>query len=117
MRPVSGGQVAFASCMTDTKRHQWGALLASTCSLTWGRVRGFSTFMTLNRCRICMSLRLFVVPLLGPSLPDFGFSADTTNEWFIDVKLWQSAVRVDMQQFRTIGREGSGVSSLLFRVQ
>ena len=27
MRPVSGGQVAFASCMTDTRRHQWGALL------------------------------------------------------------------------------------------
>ena len=30
MRSVSGGQIAFASCMTDTKRHQWGALLGVT---------------------------------------------------------------------------------------
>jgi hypothetical protein len=43
-----------------------------------------------------MPLRLFVVPLLSPGLPDFGFAANTTNERLVYVELRQAAIRIDV---------------------
>jgi len=44
--------------------------------------------MTFYGFRIDVALRLFVVPLLISSLPDFAFSANSTDKWLIEVKIW-----------------------------
>ena len=72
MRPVSGGQVAFASCMTDTKRHQWGALLDGTARckqrrrLSWQPLR----FLSLPFVRMAIRIARFL-PLLNVFPPEW----------------------------------------------
>jgi hypothetical protein len=74
----------------------------------------FATIVTSNRCRIHVSFRFLVIPLLIRRLPDFFLTAIATLKSLIDVKLWQPPIRVDVVQFRLVSGKCGGVLSLNF---
>jgi len=57
---------------------------------------GGATIMTLNRSGINVSLGLLVIPLLVSGLPNLSLAALAASERLIQIKLRQSAVRVDV---------------------
>src|SRR5262245_17081027 len=71
--------------------------------------------MALDRSRINVLLGLLVIPLLVTGFPDLSLAALAANKRSIQIKIWQTAVSIDVRKLLVIGRHCRWMMSLLER--
>src|SRR6266566_2907410 len=76
-----------------------------------------ATIMALNRSRINVSLRLFIIPLLVSSFPYFSLAALAASKWLVEIKLWEAPVCVDVRKLGVVGWNCRRMVLLLNRTQ
>src|SRR5690349_2055420 len=76
-----------------------------------------ATIMALNRSRITVSLRLFIIPLLVSGFPDLSLATLATSKWLVEIKLWEAPVCVDVRKLGVVGWKCRRMVLLLNRTQ